>query len=154
MTSLAERVAQPDMAGLPEWQVTNLLTAPDQTLPLVSIAVSVADARQLLMASLTPDQTTNAWVAILLVADDVSSPARKPALAIREAIRAASVINMRNPMEAMMVNATLTALVQAAVITAETRDALLALSQRRPSWAEHHQIEVTPRSVSLARRGE
>jgi hypothetical protein len=148
---LAARVAQPDMQGMPEWQVAEILNAPDAAFDRVAVPVPVADARQVLMASLTPDSTTNAWVAILLTADDVANPARKPALAIREAIRAANVINMADPMEAAMVMATLNALIAAEVITEGTRDKLIALSQRQQSWAEANGVEVTPRTVSLTR---
>ena len=148
---LAARVAQPDMQGLPEWRVAEILNAPDPAFDRVAVPVPVANARQVLMASLTPDATTNAWVAILLTADDVANLARKPALAIREAIRAANVINMADPMEAAMVMATLQALMTAEVITEQTRDALLALSEREQSWAEVNGVEVTARTVSLAR---
>jgi hypothetical protein len=75
---LAARVAQPDMQGLPEWRVAELLNAPDAAFDRVTVQVPVADARQVLMASLTPDFTTNAWVAILLTADDAANAARKP----------------------------------------------------------------------------
>jgi hypothetical protein len=39
----------------------------------------------------------------------------------------------------------------AEVITEQTRDALLALSEREQSWAEVNGVEVTARTVSLAR---
>lgn len=148
---LAARVAQADMQGLPEWRVAEILNAADPGFDPVTVPVPVGDARQVLMASLTPDFTATAWVSILLTADDVASPARKAALAIREAIRTANVIDMTNPMEAAMVMATLNALIVAQVITEETRDKLIALSQRQQSWAEAHGVEVTPRTVSLAR---
>ena len=148
---LAARVAQPDMQGLPEWRVAELLNAPDAAFDRVTVQVPVADARQVLMASLTPDFTTNAWVAILLTADDAANAARKPALAIREAVRAANVINMADPMEAAMVMATLQALITAEVITEQTRDALIALSQKKQSWADANGVEVTAQTVSLAR---
>lgn len=148
---LAARVAQPDMQGLPEWRVAELLNAPDASFPTVPVAVAVADAREVLMSTLTPDNSATAWVAILLAADDVASPVRKPALAIREAIRATNVINMVDPVQAMMVQATLEALVSHEIITEDTRDALLALGQKKQSWADANGVEVSPRSVSLAR---
>ena len=150
---LAARIAQPDMHGLLEWQVADALNAPDPTLPKVTAPVLVVDARQILMRSLAPDFTTTAWVAILLAAEDVSSPARKAALAVREAIKEATVIDMVNPIESAMVTAALDALVAAAIIDAQTRDALLSLSEKEQSWAEANGVEVTARAVGLARGG-
>ena len=148
---LAARVAQPDMQGLPEWRVAELLNAPDAAFDRVTVQVPVPDARQVLMTSRTPDFKTNAWVAILLTAEDAANAARKDALAIREAMKEANVINMADPMEAAMVMATLQALITAEVITEQTRDALIALSQKKQSWADANGVEVTAQTVSLAR---
>ncbi len=148
---LVARVAQPDMQGLPEWRVAELLNAPDAAFDRVTVQVPVADARKIMMTSRTPDRSTNAWVAILLAAEDVSSEARKPALAMLWAMREANVIDMTDPMEAAMVTATLQALITAEVITEQTRAALIALSQRQQSWAEANGVEVTAQTVSLAR---
>jgi hypothetical protein len=58
---------------------------------------------------------------------------------------------MADPMEAAMVMATLQALITAEVITEQTRDALIALSQKKQSWADANGVEVTAQTVSLAR---
>jgi len=50
-----------------------------------------------------------------------------------------------------MVMATLQALITAEVITEQTRDALIALSQKKQSWADANGVEVTAQTVSLAR---
>ena len=148
---LAARVAQPDLVDLPDWQVAAILNAPDPAFGLVTVPVPVADARQVLMSSLTPDLSTTAWVAILLVSDDGANTARKAAIAIREAILRATVINMNDPMEAGMVMATLSALIDSNIITEETRDRLLALSQKEQSWAQANGITVTEDSIFNAR---
>lgn len=148
---LAARISQPDLVDLPDWRVAAILNAPDPAFGLVTVPVPVADARQVLMSSLTPDLSTTAWVAILLVADDGANTARKAALAIREAIREATVINMTDPMEAGMVMATLSALINTTIITEETRDRLLALSQKEQSWAQANGITVTEDSIFTAR---
>lgn len=150
---LAARVAQPDMQGLPEWQVAEILNAPDPTLPKVNDVVSVNDARELLMSSLTPDATRTVWVAVLLTAEDRAHPVRAMALTLQETILRASVINFAEPKTNMMVVAVLNALVDASIMTAETKNALLALGERQQSWSEANKIEVTARSVGLARGG-
>lgn len=153
MNALQIRLAQPDVAGLPDWRAAEILNAPDPTLPKVKAVVAVNDAREILMNSLTPDMTRTVWVAVLLAAEDHASPVRAMALTLQEAILRASVINFAEPKTSMMVAAVLNALVEANIMTADTRSALLALGERLQSWSEANKTEVTARSVGLARGG-
>jgi hypothetical protein len=60
---------------------------------------------------------------------------------------------MDNPAIYAAVDAVLSGLVAAQFLTSQTRDALLALADQPQSWAEANNVEVTARSVGLARGG-
>lgn len=151
MTSLAERVAQPDMVGLPEWQVAELLNAPDASLPPKRQEVRTEDAREILLGSQFLE-----WFAIeqAAAASDKPLEVRAVASIMMKTLTTTTVIRMQIPTIYDRTAQSLAALVQANLLKSQTRDALMALAERAQSWAEHHEIEVTPRSVSLARKGE
>lgn len=145
---LAARIAQPDLVGLPEWRVAEILNAPDAFLPTVKGQVATNDAQELLL-------TTGEWSAIVIAADNTGIPPQLRALAIamRDTIRQSDVIRMEVPQIYGAVATALGGLVAAEFISAETRDALLAMAENQQSWAEANGIEVTARSVGLARGG-
>lgn len=145
---LAARIAQPDLAGLPEWQVAQVLNAPDLALPTVRADVPTVYVQQVLLAS-------GEWAGIVLAADNPSAPiaVRSLAILMRDTVRQSTVINTAAPAIYASITAALDGLVDAALLTASTRDALLALAERPQSWAMANGVEVTARTVGLARGG-
>jgi hypothetical protein len=146
--TLAARIAQPDLAGLPEWKVAEILNAPDDSLPKVRRSVNKRDAQEILLAS-------GEWAQVYMVAENTAAPAqlRGACINLRDTIRLTETIAMDNPAIYAAVDAVLSGLVAAQFLTAQTRGALLALADQPQSWAEANNIEVTARSVGLARGG-
>ena len=145
---LADRIAQPDLAGLPEWRVAEILNAPDASLPMVRRSVNKRDAQEILLAS-------GEWAQVYMVAEDTAAPAqlRGACINLRDTIRLTETIAMDNPAIYAAVDAVLSGLVAAQFLTSQTRVALLALADQPQSWAEANNVEVTARSVGLARGG-
>jgi hypothetical protein len=147
--TLAARIAQPDLASLPEWRVAEILNAPDPAFPMVRRSVNKRDAQEILLAS-------GEWAQVYMVAENTAAPAelRGACINLRDTIRLTETIAMDNPAIYAAVDAVLSGLVAAQFLTAQTRAALLALADRPQSWAEYNQSEVTPREVSLIRGGK
>jgi hypothetical protein len=145
---LAARVAQPDLASLPEWRVAEILNAPDASLPMVRRSVNKRDAQEILLAS-------SEWARVYKVAENTAAPAqlRDACINLRDTIRLSETIAMNNPAIYAAVDAVLSGLVAAQFLTSQTRVALLALADQPQSWAEANNVEVTARSVGLARGG-
>jgi len=143
---LAERIAQPDLATLPEWRVAEILNTPDPAFPLVRQAVSRRDAQEILLAS-------GEWGKIerTSLSNDVPVSLRDACINLRDTIRQSDTIRTENPAIFGAVSQALEGLMQAEFLSADTRDALLALTERRQSWAEYNRIEVTPQTVGAAR---
>ena len=135
---LAQRIAQPDLVGLPEWQVAEILNAPDQTLPTVKGSVSTKDAQELLIM-------TGEWSAIVIAAESgaILSQVRALAIALRDTIRQSGTIRMEVPQIYGAVAGSLSGLVAAQLISEGTRDALLVLAEKPQSWAEANGLKVT-----------
>jgi hypothetical protein len=146
--TFAQRLAEPDMADLADWQAADALNAPDPTLPLVRRAVPTSDAQEILLSS-------GEWAAVLLAAESAATPQplRGACINLRDTIRQSSVIRMDVPAIYAATDAVLTGMVGAGLMSAGTRAALLALADRPQSWAEAHGVEVTSRTVGLARGG-
>jgi hypothetical protein len=158
---LADRIAQPDLAGLPEWEVAEILNAPDDSLPKVpvvfscrSIAEPAVLSGELAMlrivaklghipADVTLDEQnfivpTQGLVAIGTMLDAVDRDLR---------------VDPSAPGAAAQVSVMLDALGGMGLLSPATKTAVLAGTVRLQSWAEANGIEVTPRSVGLARGG-
>ena len=158
---LADRIAQPDLAGLPDWQVADILTSPDQSLPTVSLVFScraIAEPAVLsgelamlrivaslghIPADVSPTEQalpipTQGLVAIGTMLDAVDRDLR---------------VDPNAPGAAAQVSAMLGALEEMRLLLPATKTAVLAGTVRLQSWAEANEIEVTARTVGLARGG-
>ncbi len=143
--TLAERLAQPDVADLPDWQAAAVLNQPDPTAPPIAewrrteIGIGAvldalgADAGASFLDALTTLAATQPAVrwTLRLIEDGQFDLARPSA---------------RQQLARFVVGGTMR--------QAEA-DALLALArvERRPSWAEAHGATVDARAVGLARGG-
>jgi hypothetical protein len=143
---LAIRIAQPDLVGLPEWQVADILNAPDPAFPMVRQAVSTKDVQEILLA-------TGEWAKIEITSLSNDSPIflRSACIILRDTIRQSNTIRTDNPSIYEAVSQVLAGLVEAEFLTVQTSSGLLAMAERQQSWAEANGVEVTPREVSLAR---
>jgi hypothetical protein len=148
MLLLAQRLALPDVQGLPDWQVAQVLNTPDATLPTVRVDVPTGDVQEVLL-------TSGEWAGIVLAAESASTPGQVRTLAIlmRDTVRQSSTIGTSQPPVYASTAVALTGLVQAGLLETQTRDALLSLVEKPQSWAAAHGIEVTARTVGLARGG-
>jgi hypothetical protein len=113
---LIDKVAESQFDDLPEWQVADILNAPDASF-------------------------------------DTSAPEslRGACIVVRDTFKETNTIRTSLSGIYTQTNTVLTGLLGAGVITQGTYDALIALTNRRPSWAEHNNILVTAREVGLAR---
>jgi len=143
--TLAQRLAEPDMIGLPDWQAADTLNQPDNTLPVIVSWQTTTIGPGTLMATLGPSDA-----AVLLnsiEAAGATDPVMKWGLRVIEmGVFDIAQQASRDQLEAM---------VTAGAITAVQRDDLFALSKREryPSWAEYNDTYVDARAVGIARGG-
>lgn len=141
--TLNAKVTAPDLAALPDWQVADILNAPDPTLPEVVELRSVFAGPGTIMQAIGPE----AGAAFLdsLEAMSASVPMVRWAMHIIK-LRG---LDMSDP----AARAQIDGLVATGILTAANGAKIKAIAEtrRQPSWAEHHKVEVTARTVGLAR---
>ena len=120
------------------------LNAPDTSLPLRRRDIATSDVREILLA-------TGEWSQVVLAADGAATPVRAAAINLRDTVEMTSLIRATEPTIHAAADALLSGLVAAGVLTAATKAALMALADRPQSWAEANGVEVTARTVALAR---
>ena len=141
--TLNDKVTAPDFVDLPDWQVANILNTPDLSLPAVVTLertfVGFGDILRVL--------GSDAGAAFLDALEELS--ATTPTLKWMLRTMATDGINIADPVARGQVDA----LVAAGILTDAQGSALKATAERRrhPSWAEHHGVVVTARTVGLAR---
>jgi hypothetical protein len=147
MSTLAERVQQADVVGLPDWRVAEILNAPDESLPVVveyqktSIGYGTildlfgAEDGAALLESL---ESASESVPLIKWAMRVLD---KGWLDVSSAVTRQQIESLANPPLELLTSAQVETLLD------------FARTERHPSWAEHSQVEVTARSVGLARGG-
>lgn len=146
MTLLADRLAQPDVASLPDWQAADILNAPDPSAqPIVEWAPTQLGVGSILAAL---GAAAGANLLTQIEAGAATNAVLKWGL---EILRSGNF-----DLSLQVTRDTIEGLMQAGMITAAQRDAFFALSRRdrRPSWAEVNQIIVNAREVGLARGGK
>ena len=142
---LAARVAEPDLADMPDWRVAEILTAPDESLPPVVTIVQTLIGPGSILAALGGD--AGAAVLDALEQISVSSPRIRWAMFM---VKSGS-LDVGNS----QVREAIEDFAAGGMLLHEQAAALLALAERRRfvSWAEYHGVEVTARTVGLARGG-
>lgn len=141
--TLAERLAEPDMQGLPDWEAANKLNAPDTTLPVIVEWQTTYVGPGSIMDALGPSE----GAALLDVIKASTDPVMRWGLQVVE--------TGKLDIGLASTRAQLDALVTAGVLTSAQRDTLFALSktERYPSWAEANDTFVDARAVGIARGG-
>lgn len=142
---LAARLAQPDLADLPDWDAAARLNEPDPSLPAIETWAETRIGIGSILDALGPSAGAQFLDALEALAETQS--------VVRwglEMIRG-SGLDLSRP----STRSQLATLVAGGVLTQVEADALLALSRRtrHPSWAEAHGIAVDARAVGLARGG-
>lgn len=144
---LTDKVAESQFQGMPDWQIADALNAVDLSFPLAKKDVSTADAREILLGN-------GDWVAVVLTANNNSVPdqIKGACIVLRDTILHTTIIRTTNPDILLQTQTVLAALVAASVVTQASQDALLALTERPVSWADHNNLfPVTARDVGLAK---
>lgn len=148
MTALQTRIAESDLASLPDWDVAERLNTPDPTLPRTYGSILNADVLRILIAfnvwanivdKSKNSQNANEKALCLNIVDSVST---------RDYTFDLSNSEIRTPFEAMLNSA-----ISAELVTQEQGAFILSEVYRLQSWAEYNNIEVTARTVGLARGG-
>lgn len=158
---LAARVAQPDLRGLPEWRVAELLNRPDAAIAPRPVAFSCR--------SIAEPAVLSGELALLRIVfregripADVSPSGQAVAIPTQGLIAIGTLLDAVDRdlrVEPSMPNAVggvasmLAAIETMGLLSAQTKAAVLAATMRHPSWAEANNIEVTARTVGLARGG-
>jgi hypothetical protein len=161
MSALTARIAEPDLAGLPDYEVAERLNAPDPALPLVPMAFSCRAIAQpaVLSGELELLRIVRKKEQIPI---EVSQSGQPVALGTQAMIAIGTLVDAVErdlrvdpavPGAADQVWTMLTAVESMGLLSPATKAAILAQTTRHPSWAEANGIVVTPRSVGLARGG-
>lgn len=143
--TLAERLAELDVASLPDWAAAAILNAPDTSLSAIEFWAETKIGIGSILDALGP--TAGATFLDALEALAQTTPVIKWGL---ELIRGPG-LDLSRP----SARSQLATLVAGGILEQSQADALLALSRRTryPSWAEANSIVVDARAVGLARGG-
>jgi hypothetical protein len=143
MTALINRLAQDDVADLPDWAAAEVLNAPDPTLPIVVTWEPTSTGIGGVMVALGPQEGAALLDALASMATD-SATLRWGLRALEQNGLDFSLTSTRSAIDALVLGD---------VMTEAQRDALFALSrrERHPSWAEVNNINVDARAVGIAR---
>ena len=145
METLAQRLARPDVASLPDWAAAETLNQPDATLPAVVEWRQTQIGIGSILDALGPTAGATFLDALEVLAE--TTPVVRWGL---ELIRG-SGLDLSRP----STRAQLEVLVAGRILQPAEGEALLALSRRtrHPSWAEANGVAVDARAVGLARGG-
>lgn len=152
---LIDRVAESQFQGMPDWQVADVLNAPDNSLPKVRQDIKPQDLRSVFFTAI-PKIKRMAHQTYLDSADpSVRALAEVCNLAMEAvSIETREIIFTSDPGVCNQVQTLSQVLLDAGIISIDIRNAVLALTERPVSWAEHNNLfPVTARDVGLARGG-
>ena len=141
--ALAAKVSAPPLADLPDWRVAEVLNAPDPSLPAIVTLEQTLFGSAGIMAILGPERGAAVLSAI------------ETAAAVDPVMYWVLYILKNGGIDTghVFIRDGLDGLAAASVMTAAEAETLKATAERRrfPSWAEHNNVEVTARTVGLAR---
>ena len=143
MPTLAEKVQETALAILPDWRVAEILNQPDDSLPEIVELVP----RMIGPGTIMNELGASTGAAALDALEDLAAQVPH--------VKWAMILMKGGGLDvgSQVVRAQIDGLVPAQIITQAQANQLKALGERRryPSWAEHYDIEVTARTVGLAR---
>lgn len=143
MSLLADRLQQDDVRDLPDWAAANVLNAPDLSLPIIIEYRERLFGIGTILSVLGVERGSAFLEALETLA--AQEPAIKWAMVLLKGVG----IDAGNP----VVRTQIDGLVTSGLISVPEAAALKALGEERryPSWAEANGVEVTARTVGLAR---
>lgn len=141
--TLIDRLRSSDVALLPDWQAAEVLNAPDQSLPEIVGLVEYRASPASIMGAI--GATEGAALLDRIQQQAATNSLLKWAMV---ALTGPRGLDIGDPAVRQQIDA-----LTPAVFTAAQAAAIKALAERRryPSWAEANGVEVTARSVGLAR---
>ena len=141
--TLAEKVTESALASLPDWRVAEILNQPDDSLPEIVELVP----RMIGPGTIMNELGAATGAAALDALEDLAAQVPH--------VKWAMILMKGGGLDvgSVVVRAQIDGLVPAQIITTAQANQLKALGEKRryPSWAEHYDIEVTARTVGLAR---
>ena len=147
MTLLSEKVIESQFTGLPDWQVSNLLSQPDSNLPLITEWQN----KKLGLAEIIEAIGTARGFAVLTSAAALaeSEPAFKWSLEILTSGNCNLFLSTQRDFIMGLSQSPIS------LITEQEVTAIFALAkiQRYPSWSEYNEVFVDARAVGIARGG-
>lgn len=145
--TLEERLQEDDVIDLPDWAAAKKLNDPDESLPLITEWQKTQTGLDGILEALGPDEGT-AFLEALETGSSSNTLMKWALRIIERGVLDLSLESVRN----RIVSITQPPF---EILTLTQAEQLFALSktERYPSWAEYYQIEVTPRTVGLARGG-
>lgn len=145
MATLQERLQENDVKDLPDWKAADLLNAPDPLLPEIVILKSRPFGIGTILEVFGPVGGA-AFLNTLETLSATDPIIKWSFLLLKEATLDAASPALRLQLDAM---------VTGGIISTEQGSKIKALAEQKrfPSWAEANGIEVTARTVGLARGG-
>lgn len=140
------RIKSNEYPTLTDWQIAELLNQSDSTLPLKVELNSRKVGPGLIMETIGASEGASLLDSLQQLAQ-ISSPVKWALKLIEKDGIDVSSTTFREQLDNLVV---------AGKISQQNAAKIKALAEvtRYPSWAEYHQIEVTPRTVGLARGGK
>ncbi|MFN7301437.1 MAG: hypothetical protein ACK5U7_08215 [Bacteroidota bacterium] len=149
MTELQTRIQESDLASLPDWEVADILNTPDPALPPTYGSILNADVMRMLISF-------NVWASIVDKSKNSQNASEKAlclnivdSVSTRDYMFDLSNSEIRTPFETMLSSA-----ISAGLFTQEQGEFISSKAYRLQSWAEYNNIEVTARTVGIARGGQ
>jgi hypothetical protein len=143
--SLAERLQEDDVKDLPDWAASELLNASDASLPIIVSWEPTQIGIGQIMTTLGAVEGAALLDQLVVVAEEDA--------VVRWGLKVMESSGL--DLSLQTTREQISDLVTANLITEVQKESLFALSkkERHPSWSEYNQVEVTARTVGLARGG-
>ena len=154
MTTLLQRIQENDLASLSDWEVAERLNTPDPTLPTAYGSVSNTEIKSILVAyELWQNIAKKAQQALL--GEGESTTEETLCFNIASALEDADfTLNLKEDYIRTSFETWLPSAVQLNVIPANVATLISSKAYRYQSWAEYNNIQVTARTVGIARGGQ
>ena len=148
MTTLLQRIQENDLASLSEWEVATRLNTPDPNLPPKESTIRNADVMAVLIAN-------DLWANISTKASNIQDTHYQLCINIRDSISVRDYIfDLNDPIIKTSFETMLAQAVNGGLIPQNVATLLGSMGYRYQSWAEYNNIEVTARTVGIARGGQ
>jgi hypothetical protein len=144
MSILSDRLQLPDVANLSDWEASEVLNTPDPELPFTWVPAPCEVLRRIIMER-------GEWAAIKRASTAANQQIADAAITVYDVLTLQDAVHLEMPTVRTTVEITLNALQTANIISSATAALLVDAGKRTLSWAEANNIEVTARTVGIAR---